>query len=116
MRRIKFSGIWRYKQKIKSSDNYQKKKKKRKKKEKLPYRRFYCLGRPQIENQRKQKERQVLEPCLRNKKAVENESVGDTSCNWRTCNSPQSLIKETGRVGNLLSNRDIPNYNILEID
>ena len=51
----------------------------------------------QSKNQRKQKERRVLEPCQRTKKAVEHhEGDGDTSCNWCAWNGPQML-----RVGGL---------------
>ena len=37
---------------------------------------------PPSENPRKRKERQILAPCRRNKKAKEHESDGDTKCNW----------------------------------
>ena len=50
------------------------------KKENLPYSGLCRLGEPQSENQRKQKERQVLGPCQRTEKAVEHVSNGDT--NW----------------------------------
>ena len=39
----------------------------------MPYSGVYCFSEPQTENQRKQKERQVLRPCQRTKKAVEDE-------------------------------------------
>ena len=37
------------------------------------------------------KERHILRRYRRTKKAVEHEGDGDTKCNWRTWNSPQSL-------------------------
>ena len=50
---------------------------------------------PQSENQRKRKEGKVLRTCLRTKKAVELEIIGDTNCYWRTWNGLQRLGKET---------------------
>ena len=41
------------------------------------------------EDQRKRKERQVLRPCLRPKKAVEQEGNGDTNCDWFSWNGPK---------------------------
>ena len=49
---------------------------------------------PQSENQRKQKERQVLRPYKRTKNAIKCKSDGDTNCNWCTQNNFQSLIRE----------------------
>ena len=54
---------------------------------------------PQIKNQRKRKERQVLGPCERTKKALEHEDDGVTNCYWHTWNGSQRLGKGTGRVG-----------------
>ena len=51
-------------------------------------------------NQRKRKERKVLEPSKRTKKAVEHEGNGDTNCNLQVWNSPKKLAKGAGRVGN----------------
>ena len=45
------------------------------------------------ENQRKPKERQVLRPCQRTKKAVEHKDDSDINCNWYTWNSLQRLEK-----------------------
>ena len=41
---------------------------------------FCSSGRLQSENKRKQKNTQLLGPCQRTEKAVEQESVGDTNC------------------------------------
>ena len=54
----------------------------------LPYRGFCRPSRPQSENQRKRKERQIPGPCLRTKKAEEHKDDGDTNCNWRAWNGP----------------------------
>ena len=66
------------------------------------------------ENQRKQKERQVLEPRKRTKKAVGHEGDGDANCNWHTWNSPQRLCKGTGRVGSQRVNQNHPNYSTVK--
>ena len=44
-------------------------------------------------------------------KVIELESDGDTNYNWYTPNGPQRI----GRVGNLGTNQDHPNYSIVEI-
>ena len=76
----------------------------------------YCelcrSGGPQRENQRKQKERQVLILCRRTKKVVEHEGNDDNNCKWRTWNGPD---KEAGRVGNRKTSRDHPNCSIVDI-
>ena len=91
------------------------KKKKKEKKENLPNSGLYCPVRPQSENQRKRKKRQVLRPCHRTKKAGEQKSNGDTDCKWRTWNNPWMFYEEVRRVGNRRTNRDQPNYSIVEI-
>ena len=74
-----------------------KKKKKRKKKERknekknLPCSGLYSPGRPQSGNQGKQKERQVLRPCKRIKKAVEYKGDTDVNSNYRAWNGLQKL-------------------------
>ena len=57
---------------------------------------FAYLGRPQSENQRKQKERQVFGPCERTKKPMEHEGDGGAICHWCSWNNPQRLGKRTG--------------------
>ena len=64
------------------------------------------------EDERKQKNRQILKFFWRTEKSVEYEGVGDTSCSWYTRNSPQSLEKETEGMGNSMKNRD---HGIVEI-
>ena len=56
-----------------------KKKKKRKEKRTLLYSWLWRSGRPQSENRRKQKERQLLGLCQRTKKSVEHESNSNTN-------------------------------------
>ena len=63
----------------------------------MSYSELYCPSEPHSENQRKQKEEQVLEPCLRTKKAVEYQRIG----------------KEVGRVRRI--NQEHPDYSIVEI-
>ena len=59
---------------------------------------------PQRENQRKRKERHVLEPCQTTKKVVKHESASDTNCNWHIWNGPQRFgngleeLKIGGRI------------------
>ena len=85
------------------------------KNENLLYSGFCCPSRQQSENQRRWKERLVLRPCQRTKKAVKHEGDSDTKCNWTAWNRPQRLGKGTGRVGNQKTNRDHSNYCIAEI-
>ena len=73
------------------------------------------LNEPQSQNQRKRKERQVLEPCKRTKKAIGHEDDGDTNSNTRPKNCPKRLGKRNKRVRNQRTNRDHPNYSIVEI-
>ena len=82
----------------------------------MQYSEFCRPSGPQSENQRKQKERQVLRPYQTTKNAVKHEGDGDTNCNWHTRNSPQRLGKVTGRDANNTMNQDHPDYNIVEID
>ena len=65
------------------------------------------------ENKRKQKERQVLRPCERTKKAVEDD--GDTIYNCCSCNGSQRLGKKAGKVGNRRNVSRLSNYCIVEI-
>ena len=55
-----------------------KKKKIKKKKKNLPSSGFWHFGRPQSENKRKLKDRQIVGSCQRTKKAAEHESDTDT--------------------------------------
>ena len=48
-----------------------------------------CSGQQQNENKTKQKNRQILGPCLRTKKAVEHEGDSDTNCNWELGTVPK---------------------------
>ena len=70
---------------------------------------------PQTNEKVPQKERQLLGPCQKTKKAVEHESNDDTNYNWRAWNGSQRLQKGTGRVGNWQTNRDYPNYSSVKI-
>ena len=54
----------------------------------------------------KQKERQIIGPCLRRKK-VEDEGDADTNCRY-ACNGLQRFGNGTGRIGNPRKNRDHP--------
>ena len=60
------------------------------------------------------KDRQILRACLRHKTVVEYEKDYEINCNWRTQITYHWLEKETERIGNRLSNRDYPNYSIVE--
>ena len=71
------------------------------KKENFAYSGLYRHSGPQNENQRKQKERQVLRPCQRTEKVVENEGDSNPNCIWRTWNDPQRRmegLKIGGRI------------------
>ena len=46
---------------------------------------------------------------------MEHESDGDTNSNWRARSDPQRLCKRAGTVGNPRTNREHPNYSIIEI-
>ena len=46
---------------------------------------------------------------------MEHESKSDTNCSLRTWNSPQRLGKWTERIGNKWTNRDHPDYDIVDI-
>ena len=65
----------------------------------------------------KNEERHVLGPCQRTKKkTVEHEADTDKSCNWQVWNCSQRMLKETEIVGSWMTNRNHPNYSIVEID
>ena len=77
------------------------KRKKERKKENLPDCGQWRPDGVRNKNQRKWKERQVLGPYLRTKKAVEHKSDGDTNCYWCTWDGSKKLGKGGGRrVGN----------------
>ena len=82
------------------------------KKRNLLYSEFCHPGRPQNENQRKQKERQVLGPCHRTKKAMEHKGncFKCTNYNWYTWNDLQRIGKGVGRVGNQKARQGYPTY------
>ena len=73
------------------------------------------FSRPQSENKRKQKERQIPRSCLRAEKAIEQEGDSDTNCNSCVWNGPHKLGKGTDKVGNQSKNWDHPDYSIIEI-
>ena len=81
----------------------------------MPYSKLNSPCWPLSENQRERKEIQVLGLCQGTKKAVEHEGDGDTKCNWCSWNGPQKLGDYFGRVGNQGTNRDYPDYSIVEI-
>ena len=78
MRRIKFSGILRYKLIYKSPAGGKN----------LSYSGFCRPSESQSENQIKGKERQVFRPSQRTKKAVKHENDCDTNSNWCARNEP----------------------------
>ena len=57
------------------------------------------------DNQRKQKNKGILRPCLYTKKAVGHKGDGNTNCSWCTWNSLQMIGKKTGRIGSQTKNR-----------
>ena len=80
-------------------------------KKNLPYGRLPRSGKPQIENEKKLKERQVLGPC---QKSCENDSF--TNYNGCTLNGPKSLHKETVISGNRRTGWNYLNTSIIKID
>ena len=77
----------------------------------LPLSGFYRSSGPSSENQRKRKERRVPRPRQRPKKSRD----GDTNFSWSTWDGLQRLRKGTERVENRETNRDHPDYSIVEI-
>ena len=57
---------------------------------------FCCSCGPQSENKRKWKEKQILGPCQRTEKTMEDEGNSDTTCCWCTWNIPKDLGEENG--------------------
>ena len=90
-------------------------KKEKKEKENYRYSGYCRLSGPQIKNQRKKKQRQLLVTSLGSKKVMEHEGDGDTNCSWCTCNSLQKLRKWGGTVGNQWTNWSHQNHGIAEI-
>ena len=86
MRRMKFSGVLRWKRITESKSNVQ-----QYKKENLPYTEIFRISTRQGENQRKKNERQILWPCQRTKKAVKHKIDTGTNCNWHVWNDPQKF-------------------------
>ena len=70
---------------------------------------------PLSENERKQKEKQVLNSYQRTKKAVKYEGDWNTNCNWCPWNGSLKFGKRDGRVGNRKMNWDYPDYRIFKI-
>ena len=68
------------------------------KKENLSSSKFCCFVRPQSKNKRKQKDRQILGPCLRTKKIMEHEGDSDTNCSWCVWNGPLRLWEKAGEI------------------
>ena len=81
--------------------------KKKKKKRTCPFVVFAVLVDHRVKNHRKRKERHVLRPCQRNKKAVEHEGNGDAYCDRHTCH--------VRRVGNQKTSRDHTHFSINKI-
>ena len=79
----------------------------------MPYSEVCHPSRPQSENQRKLKERQVFGIWQRTEKVVEYES--DSNTNRRAKNVPRRIGKEDGSVEYWVTNRDQPNYSHVEI-
>ena len=99
------------------SDSEQKKKKR----ELLPNSGLCFSDRPQGKTKRKQKESEVLRPCLRTEKIMENVGDGDISCYWRTRYSHQNIGTgledlEIRGLWNKRTSGDLPNYCIVEIE
>ena len=67
------------------------------------------------ENRRKQKDRQIIGPCKRNKITGEQEGDGDTNRSWCTWNGGKSLRRMTGGIGNRRKDRYHPDFSIIEI-
>ena len=65
----------------------------------------------QSKNKRKRKDRQILGPCQRTKKTVEQVGDSYTNCRSHALNSPQWI----GRVGNQRKNWNHSDYSIIEI-
>ena len=40
---------------------------------------------------------------------------GSTNCNWCTCNNPQGIGKDIGKLGNERTSGDQPDYRIIKI-
>ena len=55
-------------------------------------------SRPQSENERKRKERQVHGPCQRTKETVEHESYDNANYNWCDWNSLPRFEKGNGKL------------------
>ena len=84
----------------------------------LPNRGICPPGRPQSKLKRKRKERQILGHCKgtgKKKTTMEDESDGDSNCNWCTRHSHLSFGKGIGRIGNKKSCGKHSNDNILKI-
>ena len=69
--------------------------KKERKKENLSFREFYRCSRPQSENKRKQKDKQIFESGQKSKKKttklLEQADDGDTNRSWYTWSDPQEF-------------------------
>ena len=68
-------------------------------KEKMSSSGFYRSDKPPSENKRKQKDKQILGPCLRTKKKLWNiKNDIDTNCSWYVWKCSQRLAKGIGRI------------------
>ena len=65
-----------------------------------------CSSRPQSENQRKGKDREIFRFCQSAEKAVEHKGDRDTNCSQHAWNCLQMLGKKTGRNGNQRKNQE----------
>ena len=72
------------------------------------------IGR-RVKKKRKPKNRQILGPCQRTKKAMEHESDSHTNCSWCNWNGPQRIEKGIQTIRNQRKNRDDSDYGIIEI-
>ena len=76
----------------------------------------FCLSsRSLSENERKQKDKQILGCCQWTEKAVEHENDGNVNNTGRVKTSPQGLGKETSTVENQKKNWDHIDHSIVEI-
>ena len=68
-----------------------------------------------VEDSLKVKERKVFRSFQRSEQTIEQESDGDTNCNWRARGSQQRISIETGGLGNKQTSGDHPNDSIIKI-
>ena len=111
MRRIKPSGILRYKWITWSLTRRPDLEIINKKKQKTRHLVDFAACH-RVKNKEKEKKGRVLTTCQRTEK---NMMVEDTYCDWRGWNGSQRLGKRAGRIRNRRRNRDHLNYSIVKI-